>query len=887
MSLRPKLWFWAPALGAALACWAGEPPRTVVRATLHNGLRVVLVRDPLAAVVSTVMNYRVGSDEAPGGFPGTAHAQEHMMFRGSPGLSADQLATIGAGMGGDFDADTRQSVTQYDFTVPAGDLDVVLHIEALRMRGVLDTEPLWRQERGAIEQEVEQDLSNPEYVVYTRLLGAMFAGTPYEVDALGTVQSFNRTTAAMLHSFHRTWYAPNNAVLVVAGDIQPNAALAEIRKFFDPIPAKPLPPRPVFHFGEVRPQTLRIATDLPYGLAVIAFRMPGSGSPDYGVARVLSDVLNSRRGSLYALAAEGKALFAGFSLNALPKAGIGYAMAAFPAGADPAPLVTRLRSALERAFKQGVPADLVTAARLRELTGAESRKNSISGLAMDWSESVAVEGRDSPDDDVRAIERVTPADVDSAACQYLDLNRAVIAILTPRASGKPVASKGFKGQESFAATHTKPVALPAWAEKAVNDLTIPRSDVCPTVATLPNGLRLIVQPEKVSSTVTVWGHIRHKSDLETPRGQEGVASVLDGLFSYGTLDLDRLAFQAAVDSIGATESAGTDFSIEVLKAHFDRAVQLLADNELHPALPASAFRIVRREVAATVRGQLRSPDYLAGRALDIALFPKRDPALRQPTPTSVSGLTLEDVKRYYRRVFRPGLTTIVVIGEVTPETARTVIGKYFGEWTAAGPPPPTRLPAVPVNKPAFVSVPDPSRVQDAVSMAETLGRLNRSNPDYYALELGNHVLDGAFFASRFYRDLRENTGLVYYVDADLDVGPTRGIYTVDFGCDPANVARAAAIVRRDLEQMRTTPVSLKDLRRAKALLLHQIPLGEASEDDIAFGLLERSAAGLPLDEPMRAARHYSALSSAQVRAAFAKYIRPGDLAQVTEGPPPK
>ena len=134
----------------------------MLRATLDNGLRVVIVRNPLAPMVTTVVNYLVGSNETPVGFPGTAHAQEHMMFRGSPGLSANQLADITAAMGGMFDADTQQAVTQYFFGVPAEDLDVALHIEAIRMRGVLDSERLWQEERGAIEQEVAQDLSSPE-----------------------------------------------------------------------------------------------------------------------------------------------------------------------------------------------------------------------------------------------------------------------------------------------------------------------------------------------------------------------------------------------------------------------------------------------------------------------------------------------------------------------------------------------------------------------------------------------------------------------------------------------------------------------------------------------------------------------------------------------------
>src|ERR1700677_3240030 len=126
-------------------------PSGVLRATLPNGLRVVIVRNPLAPVAATSVNYLVGSDETPPGFPGTAHAQEHMMFRGSPGLTADQLADIGSVIGGNFNANTREGLTQYLYTVPAEDLDVALHIEALRMRAVLASPQEWQNERGAIE----------------------------------------------------------------------------------------------------------------------------------------------------------------------------------------------------------------------------------------------------------------------------------------------------------------------------------------------------------------------------------------------------------------------------------------------------------------------------------------------------------------------------------------------------------------------------------------------------------------------------------------------------------------------------------------------------------------------------------------------------------------
>lgn len=858
----------------------------VLRATLTNGLQVIIVHNPLAPVVSTVINYRVGSDEAPDGFPGTAHALEHMMFRGSPGLSGDQLADVTAALGGDFNADTQQAVTQYFFTTPAEDLDLALHVEKERMQGLVNDEKLWDKERGAIEQEVAQDLSNPEYVFYMKLLQVMFKGTPYEHDALGTRPSFDKTTDADLRKFHDEWYQPNNAILVIAGDVPLEATLAKVKDLFATIPSGKLPTRPDYSFEPVKPQQLSVETDLPYGMDAITFRFPGYDSPDYAAAQVLADVLSSRRGEIYGLVPEGKALFASFSYDTLPKSGVGYAIAGFPAGADAKALLQQLQTILLTETTNGLSADLVEAAKRREIASAEFQRNSVSGLAMEWSSAVAIEGRNSPEDDVDAIRRVTVADVNRVAKECLNMDHAVTAILTPQPSGKPVSTKSFGGSESFASSQSTGAKLPDWAESAVNRLDVPKLTVNPVVTNLPNGLKLIIQPESVSDTVCVYGRVKNKPKVEMPKGQDGVDDALDHLFSFGTKSLNRIAFEKALDEIGANESAGADFSLQVLTSDFDRGMQLLADNELSPALPERAFKAIQPELAAGVAGELESPGYHAQRALDNGLFPKNDPVQRETTPDTVNALTIQNITKYYQYAFRPDLTTIVVIGKVTPEHAAAVVMKYFGSWNATGAKPDTLFPTAPTNSAAVLNVPDASRVQDKVMLAHTLG-LTRTNDDYYALQLGNNVLGGAFYATRFYRDLRKNAGLVYFVSSQFQVGLTRGVYEVDYACDPPNVFKARGIVVQDLEQMRTNNVSDSELHQAKVLVLRKIPLSESSFEQIAGGWLSRAELDLPLDEPVQAARKYLKMQPSDVRAAFHKWIRPQDFVQVSQGPAPQ
>jgi zinc protease len=191
-----------------------------------------------------------------------------------------------------------------------------------------------------------------------------------------------------------------------------------------------------------------------------------------------------------------------------------------------------------------------------------------------------------------------------------------------------------------------------------------------------------------------------------------------------------------------------------------------------------------------------------------------------------------------------------------------------------------------VNTATASTVPDPEAVQDQVTLAQQLN-LNRFDPDYYPLQLGNHVLGGGFYATRLYHDLRQVNGYVYNVDVSLSASKTRASYSVEYGSDPQNVSKARSLVVRDLEQMRTEDVSDSELHQAKALLLRQIQLSTGSEDAVASALLGRAEMGLPLDEPVRAAQKYLALTAEDVKKAFAKQIRTDNLVQVVRGPAPQ
>ena len=859
---------------------------TVLKTTLANGLRVVILRNALAPVVTVEMNFLVGGDETPAGFPGMAHAQEHMAFRGCDGMSADQTAAVYAQLGGDNNADTQQNITQYFATVPAADVEVALAAQAACLRGIDDSQAQWAQERGAIEQEVSRDLSNPTYKFIDRLNRDLFAGTPYAHDPLGTKRSFDATTGAMLKAFHRAWYAPSDAILVIVGDIEPATVLEKVRQLFAAIPDHPVPVSPAVNLQPVKSESFTLDSNLPYVLGFIAYRLPGTNSADFAASQILADVLNSQRADLYGMVPAGKALAAEFGLaESYPMASIAYGVVALPAGGDAAHAIQEMRAIIAAYAGGGVIEDLVEAAKRSEVAAAEFQRNSIPGLANVWSNALAAEGRNSPDDDIAAIQRVTLADVNRVAKRYLLDQNSITATLKPVASGLPVAAKGFGGAEHVTSSPTKPVALPPWAADALSQLKVPGNTLAVSDEVLANGIRLIVKSDPISATVSVLGSVKTDPNLQTPAGQEGVSDVLEELFSYGTRSLDRLHFQKALDDIAANEKAGYHFSVASLKENFSRAVQLLADNELQPALPAEAFAVVKQQTSQFVAGNIESPKYRSSRALELALVPVGDPTLREATPQTIEKVTLDEVRHYYAATVRPDLTTLVVTGDVSPPEARAVVEKWFGGWRAEGAKPDTTLPAISPNAASAVNVADRQAQQDYVVLAEQMD-INRFDPDYYPLQLGNHVLGGGFYATRLYHDLRQVAGYVYNVDVRLDATKTRAEYAVTYGSDPDNVSKARQLIERDLDQMRTEDVSVSELYQAKSLLLRQITLSESSQEAVAQGLLRRAELGLPLDEPVIAAGRFFAVSAAEVKAAFAKHVRPENLVQVVQGPTP-
>ncbi len=850
---------------------------------------MVIVRNTIAPVVSTDLTYLVGSRDDPASVPGMAHAQEHMMFRGTKNLSTSELGTLATALGGNFNASTTDTLTQFQFTVPAVDLDAVFHVESDRMRDVLDDQAQWQNERGAIEQEVLRDESAPGNDFFDDARALALAGTPYAHDGVGTRAAFDRLTGPELKAFWERWYAPNNALLVVAGDVDPSAILAKIRASFENIPARPVPAHAAAKLRPLTRTVVRRPTTLVYPLALVGFRFPGLNNPDFLASFVLQGVLNAQRGALHALADSGAALDGEwFSLPYVPETQLGFATAALAPGADPSEMTHRLESILTNYAQHGVPAELFASTKRRLIADQEESRNSIESLASDWATTIALDGEPSIAREQALLAKVTLADVNRVAKRYLDMHRAIVGALTPSpgASQNAAPSSPQQVQEKPLDVEPATTQLPDWAQQLVDKVETVPSKLAPVQSKLPNGITLIVQPETISDSVLLYGNVRTNASIQEPAGKEGVSSVLGAMFAYGTKTRDRVAFERAQDDIDSEVAGGSGFGLQSTSAAFERAVGLLAENELQPRFDAPTFEISQRRAIEELETSLNGSNTIAMHRAEQKLLPPGDPELREPTPSEMHDLTLEDVRAYYNATIRPDLATIVVIGNVTPERAHDVVMRAFAGWHAAGDVPSLDLPAVPLNAAGDVRLSIPAMGQADATFLQTVP-ITRASADVYPLQLGNAILGGGSSGpeqSRLFRDLRQNAGLVYSIGSQLTTGKTRSQFTVSFACTPANEERIASSIDAEIDKMKKEPVEPFELSLVKASLVRRTVISNSSESAIGASLLDDASNGLPLDQADTDVQRYLATDAQSIARAFTTYVHPENFVRVVEGP---
>ncbi|MBV9718155.1 MAG: insulinase family protein [Candidatus Eremiobacteraeota bacterium] len=851
--------------------------------TLRNGLRVVVVEDRAAPVVQTSVWYGFGSLQETSGKTGLAHALEHMMFRGTPEISSGGLDDMTARLGAQMNGETSYDYTQFYFEMPADKLDVALFADADRMQHAALRAADWAIERNAVLNEIEGDESSPFFNLLARVRAAAFPSQPAGRTPLGSREDVARATVADIARYYREWYAPNNATLVVSGDVNHATVFAKAARYFGSIPAKTLP-----HKSDAAPvaatgQTVEAQFPFPFEILDLAYSIPGDTQRGEPAISTLATLLENQRSPFYrALVESNIALGIEANADTQLRGGLLHVFIILNPGRSASEAQSVFQSTLATALQNGFDPDLVLAAKRLTIADRIYSADSIDGIGSLAGYTYGIVGERLSDEDSR-LASLRDSDVLAAARKYLN-RPTVVGHLTPNESpprGNSQKTSADATDDFSRRVPNGPIIEPTWIAKAVRTPTTARSPLAPVEFRLANGLRVIVQTKSDRPTFVLRGRIASSPAFE-PAGQEGIARLASSVADYGSASYPFAQRRKQTDEMGAFVSTGGQFMAQGLAGDFERIVHIVADGEAHPTFADPWLELERSQLANSLQSESHISGVMIDRAYDRLLLSTDDPTLRQPSPQEIAAVTQADLLAYAQRYWRPDLTTIAVVGDLSPQRVRTALESAFGTWRTDGPKPDPRL----------MPMPPAASGHDYIGTAANqvyirLGQpaLSRSNPDYNTFLVLNQILGGAgAFESRLWQELRQKRGLVYNVSSSLDADADRGDFRVELNASPQRVVEAVDLVRSELERLRDQPVSATELQEAKVRLVSNALLDEASSGGQVKQLMDIASNELPLDYYGTLNERFARITAADVQRVARQYLHPNRLVQVYAGP---
>ena len=420
------------------------PQLAVTEATLENGLRVLVQDDPRNPIVAVQVFYRVGSRNERSGATGLAHFLEHMMFKGTPTYGRGQVARLIEENGGRDNAYTTKDLTSYYTNIAADKLDLVLRIEADRMRHLLlDAAEIDSERKVVMEERRMRSEDDPDGLVYEAMSSLAFVAHPYRWPIIGWMSDIARINRAELRAFYDTYYLPNNAIVVIAGDVRAPAALAMVRRHFAGVRRGPAPP-PVTAveppaIDERRLVVRREQAQLP--VVNIAWHVPNHTSPDAPALELLSTLLSSGRASrLYQKLVYEKRMVLGaggdYSYFSLDPSLFWFYAAPLP-GQAPEAVEQALLAEIERLKQEVVPEEELARARNQIEASFVWEQDSVFSRASALGRFEMLGSWRLFDDYLPRLRAVTAADLQRVARTYFALDRKNVSILLPLEPAAP------------------------------------------------------------------------------------------------------------------------------------------------------------------------------------------------------------------------------------------------------------------------------------------------------------------------------------------------------------------------------------------------------------------------------------------------------------------
>jgi predicted Zn-dependent peptidase len=871
-------------------------PHTMFR--LANGLTVIVHEDHKAPVVAVSTWYNVGSKDEPAKKTGFAHLFEHLMFNGTENLPGDYftyLQNIGAT---DYNGTTSYDRTNYFETVPTGALERTLFMESDRMGHLLGavTQGVLDNQRGVVQNEKRQNDSRPGGLVQYELFGNLFpAGHPYHHTTIGSMADLDAASLADVKQWFRDKYGPNNAVLVIAGDVTPAQVRPLVERYFGDIGRGPVntpaaasvPTLPAAKTVEMKDHVA--TTSITHYWSVPGLLDPRMPALDVG-ASILGGLASSRLDEEL-VRKEKVAVNVSAGLSPFQRVGVLSVSATVRPGVDPSLVSKRLDEIVADYLAKGPTRDEVQRAVMSEVSGRIRGLEQVGGFG---GKAVSLaEGQTFAHDSnfykksLAEYAAVTPAAVRTELQKWM--NRPALTIVLspgerPAYQEAKIVPPPTAGTDKSAGAVKGNRPIPPVGQLAALDFP----DIVHTK--LSNGLPVdFVQRHSVPVTQVALAFDAGDS-ADSPQTR-GLASMTMDLLDEGTSKLSSQQFAEAEERLGADVSTGNGadrsyVTLNALSPNLAPSLDLMSEVVKDAALRTDDLDRIRAQRLTAIAQTQKDPTRVARRLLPTVLFGANHPYGGPPggDPKAIASFSRADAVAFEKRWLRPDNAKLFVVSDRPLSEVQPLLEARFGKWTPPAEPKGVKVFTAPPPRPAapkILLINRPGAPQSSI----LAGQLLPLDPkgDIVPFDTANDVLGGDFLA-RLNMDLREEKGWSYGVGGGEQVNLHAVPYMISAPVQADRTADSLAELNRLVTEYLTTKGTTEEERdRVVTKNINQLP-GEFETSGTVLGaMMNIDMLGKPDNYYETLAPEYRSLTAAKLDQAARSALDPKGFTWIVVG----
>ena len=875
-------------LASGLSLAAVEQSLDLEHFWLDNGLEVILVRDTTAPTVAVDIWFKVGSANDPAGKSGFAHLFEHMMFEGSPHVPGGTMDLLLEPVGGSSNAYIGTDYTAYYDTVPSHQLPLALWIEADRMGGLNITQESLDNQRAIVIEELQRSYDNRPYGTAVKaLITVPYTYEPYKRPTIGNIDDVNAAQIEDVFDFHRIYYVPNNATLVVAGDIDFDTTRELIEELFGPIPRGDDPPALPEFVPVDQAEAEFITIEDPFiniPALLVAYEIPPLVHEDYPALSVLSRVLSVGDSSRLAkrLVDTGKALQADAWIDGNRGPGYFAFILLANVGVDLEELEAASYEELQKIIDEGVPQEELD----KVIAGIRSR--SILGLetALGMAESVQSANYYTGDPQsvftgINRYQAVTSEDIQRVAAEYLeDSDRHVFNVVETDADAPPpvepyAADDVVESEPDYRYVIEQDEPPPPLDSNEFNFPTI-------TENVLDNGLEVVVieQPNMpiISLDVFFAG-----GSTAAPQDLPGLAGITGSLISRGTESRSAQDIAGAIEQVGGAVGSGggsdsLSLGVFALIEDADLAFDLLADMTFNADFPDTEIERERSQRISALEANLAEPSYVAGRTFGRTLY-EGHPYGNAVTFESLEAITRDDIVAFYESRRQPDNAVLIIAGAITTEDGLAYAEQHFADWEGTAEA--VTYPALPEHSGQQIYLVDRPGSTQANFIMGNIG-IQGASLDYFPARVMNHVLGGTF-SSRLVQNIREEKGYTYSIGSGFSYPADTGRFVVSAAVRNDVIAPALEEVFKEIERIQSEPLTDEEINDARDGIVGEWVFGLETYQDFVEAVASYKIRGVELDRLNKWLGHIKDVTTDDVLDVANSYIKPEDFIIVVVG----